>query len=496
MAIPAGTGKWYWEVNVTTQNALGNFNYGVIKNTINNGSWNNDADVYWNPLSGGASVQRNRYGVTSSGTVFTVASGDLLGFALDATTGDFSIYKNGSLVETWSGAVDTAYSHFPFTSCYSTGEVFSYNFGQYPFTYAPPSGYKSLCTTNLPTPTIQQGNLVMDATLWNGNGSTQTITNAASFKPDFVWVKSRSAAFEHELFDSVRGVYKYLSSNSTAAEDTNTGTLTAFNSNGFTVDSGAYNNASGQTYVGWQWQAGQGTTSSNTSGSITSTVSVNASAGFSVVTYTGTGSAATVGHGLGVAPKFIIAKKRSSTGNWQVYAGAISNMSSGYIILNGTSAFQTDASTIWNNTAPTSSVFTLGSDTDINANGATNVAYCWAEVAGFSKFGSYVGNGSTDGTFVYTGFRPKFIMVKCSSNGSTNWFILDTARDTYNLAGQSLEPNLSNAEYTPASSGYPGDILSNGFKWRDSSNNANNYNGYTYIYAAFAEYPFKSALAR
>ncbi len=218
------------------------------------------------------------------------------------------------------------------------------------------------------------------------------------------------------------------------------------------------------------------------------TVSVNATAGFSVVTYTGTGANATVGHGLGVAPRMIIVKRRNNgTDNWRVYHASIG--AGNTLALNSTNA-SASSSVTWNNTAPTSTVFSVGTESNTNASGSTIVAYCWAEIAGFSKFGSYTGNGSTDGTFVYTGFRPKFIIIKTSSNVDS-WYVLDTSRSTYNATNQRLFPNLSNAE----SSGDAIDILSNGFKNR-STTTINNLNGATYIYMAFAENPFKNALAR
>ena len=332
----------------------------------------------------------------------------------------------------------------------------------------------------------------MDATLYTGTSASLSVTNTAGFKPDFVWTKARSFGYDHGLFDSVRGVTKLLSSNSTAAESTSANSLTAFNSNGFTVDANGATGASGTTYVGWQWQAGQGSTSSNTSGTITSTVSVNATAGFSIVTYTGTGANATVGHGLGVAPKMLIVKSRSAAVNWVVYNASLGN--TGSLYLNLTNSFTTVAT--WNNTSPTPSVFSVnGTGYYVNDSAATYVAYCWAEIAGFSKFGSYTGNGSTDGTFVYLGFRPKFIMYK-RTDSTGSWGIFDTSRNTYNLSTNVLYANLSSAEYTSTGAGFDNiDILSNGFKPRQS-NSGVNASGGTYIYMAFAENPFKSSLAR
>ena len=284
--------------------------------------------------------------------------------------------------------------------------------------------------------------------------------------------------------DSVRGASLYLTTNTTNAELTDANYLTAFNSNGFSL--GSTNFTNGYTMVGWQWQAGQGTTSSNTSGSITSTVSVNTTAGFSIVTYTGVGGAAqTVGHGLGAAPKFIILMPRSFVSDKYVYhtsIGAANNMA---INLTAASA----ATTLWNSTSPTSSVFTVYGGGG-NTNAATYVAYCFAEIAGFSKFGSYTGNASSDGPFVYCGFRPKFVMIK-RTDAIENWYIHDTSISPYNVASARLVPNQSAAEVSDQNM----DIISNGFKFR-TTDGAINSSGGTYIYAAFAETPFKYARAR
>jgi len=384
-----------------------------------------------------------------------------------------------------------------------------FNFGQRPFSYTPPTGFVRLNTYNLPDSTIKKGNTVMDATLWTGDGNTtRTITNASSFRPDFVWMKERDIAIDHILYDSIRGpstsgASKALCSNTTVAEgsqnDNSTyGYLDGFASSGFTVTRGSdgatsYTNKNNGTYVAWQWQAGQGSTSSNTSGSITSTVSVNATAGFSVVTYTGTGANATVGHGLGVAPKMIIAKVRSTTNDWPVYHAGFATPATSTIFLNLTNAVNA-SSTTWNSTAPTSSVFSIGTTGVINASTQTYVAYCWAEIAGFSKFGSYTGNGSADGPFVYLGFRPKFIMWKETSTSSFDWNTYDSVRNTYNIVSLRLNPSTSNAEFD-ASANFPFDFLSNGFKIRGTNGNANS-NGNLYIYAAYAENPFKNANAR
>jgi hypothetical protein len=423
----------------------------------------------------------------ASGATFT--SGDIIGLAFEPG-GNAYFYKNNTLQATVSMPAGSDWV----AEVYQTGNrsnTATVNFGQRPFTYTPPTGYVRLNTYNLPDSTIKKGNTVMDATLYTGTGATQSITNAGAFRPDLVWTKSRSSgALFNNLNDSVRGATRTLASNSTAAEDTTTLIFSAFNANGFSVGSDVSANQSGQTFVGWQWQAGQGSTSSNTSGTITSTVSVNATAGFSVLTWTGNGSAgATIGHSLGVAPKWIIVKRRNSSGDdWLHYHTSLGATQS--------IAFDTGAaitsSTRWNNTAPSSTLITLGTSTGVNGSGATYVAYCWAEIAGFSKFTSYASNNSVDGPFVYLGFRPKFVMIK-PSTFADQWMIFDSSRNAANLTNNVLYPNLSNAEAVDANNCL--DLLSNGFKIRGTGGSVN-YLSNTYIVMAFAENPFKNSLAR
>ena len=345
----------------------------------------------------------------------------------------------------------------------------------------------------MPTPTIPAGNLFMNATLLTATAATQVITNGvagASFQPDMVWLKSRTNANNHTLYDSIRGVNNILYPNLTNAAATGSDQLTAFNSNGFTL--GASENANdqaGELSVGWNWKAG-GTAVSNTSGSITSSVSANTTSGFSVVTYTGNNTLSTIGHGLGASPSFIIVKTRSGTDNWVCYHASLGVQY--YTLLNTTASSYNNLSNYWGSSAPTSTTFSINAYGGVNTNGATYVAYCWAPIAGYSAFGSYTGNGSTDGTFVYTGFRPRFILLKNSSAAGYNWVLNDSSRNPYNLAANKLEPNSSNAE----SSSYDMlDILSNGFKLR-TADAGTNAGGTTYIYAAFAEVPFKFANGR
>jgi hypothetical protein len=310
--------------------------------------------------------------------------------------------------------------------------------------------------------------------------------------PDWTWIKARSATNANTVFDSVRGVGKYLFTNTGDAENaygtlgwTNSGPTT----NGFKVDAGTNGtiNGSGTTFVAWNWKA-NGSGSSNTAGSITSTVSANTTSGFSVVTYTGTGANATVGHGLGVAPSFIIVKRRDAGSSWNCYQ--ISLGASQYIQVDGTAGAATNTG-VWNNTAPTSSVFSIGTAfAGVNASGSTHVAYCFAPIAGYSAFGSYTGNGSADGPFVFTGMRPAYVMFK-RTDASSNWYVFDVARNTSNVMSSFLCPNDPLAETSVVGI----DFLSNGFKQRGTAADYNASGG-TYIYMAFASNPFKYSLAR
>jgi hypothetical protein len=340
----------------------------------------------------------------------------------------------------------------------------------------------------LPNPTILQGDDYFNPVLYTGNGGTQSITGVG-FQPDFTWVKRRDTTSNHLLTDAVRGAGRIMSSNTTGAEVDDSAFFTSFNADGFSMAGGAGSfNASGGTYVGWNWKA-NGTGSSNTAGSITSTVSANTTAGFSIVTYSGTGANATVGHGLGVAPKMIFVKKRNAAGNdWITYNATVGNTK--FLALNGTGTPTTF--NIWQNTNPTSTVFSITGDDGVNNATATYVAYCFAEVAGYSSIGSYTGNASTDGTFVYLGFRPRYVLVKNTTN-AVEWEVYDSARNPSNGVNLGLIPNQSDAEGTYSPPRF--DFLSNGFKLRTSGGGVNG-SGNTIIYMAFAENPFKNALAR
>jgi len=349
------------------------------------------------------------------------------------------------------------------------------------------------------TPTIPAGNLFMDATIWTGVNTANAITiSNLQFQPDFVWGKARSVGYGHGLYDSVRGTGKLLVSNNTNSEASNFlyGYISAFNSNGFTATPGSTDNENwnetSATYVGWNWKAG-GTAVTNTSGTISSQVSANTTSGFSVVTWTGNNtSGATIGHGLGVAPKLLITKSRTNASSWIVGVGNISGFGvNDYLVLSGIDAVSS-SSTFYQ--AYGTNTFTVGVSASNEMNKTSNnyVTYCFTPIAGYSAFGSYTGNGSSDGPFIYTGFRPRWIMIKCTST-TGHWIMFDSARGTYNLDGPYLYANSTSAENTSTSDGL--DFLSNGFKNRNTYSDANS-SGATYIYAAFAENPFKYANAR
>ena len=329
-------------------------------------------------------------------------------------------------------------------------------------------------------PAITKPNQHFNATLYTGTGSARSVTGVG-FQPNFVWIKERSSTSGHALFDVVRGVQKRLVSNGTDAEDTSAQLLTAFNSDGFSVGTDGAINENTQTYVGWQWKAG-GTSVINTSGTISSNVSANPTAGFSIIQFTATGATANVGHGLGVAPQMIIVKDAASEGNWAVWHTSLTSTAH-YLFMNTTAA-QASASAIWTGT-PSSTTFGIGSWHTADR----QIAYCFAPIAGYSAFGKYTGNGSTDGAFVYTGFRPRFVLIRSTSN-LREWFLVDTARNSFNVANSPLRANSTGAEGTDTVL----DMVSNGFKLR-SSDTAFNASE-TYIYAAFAEAPFKFANAR
>ena len=325
--------------------------------------------------------------------------------------------------------------------------------------------------------TINKSSDFFNTKLYTGTGSSNAVTGVG-FQPDLVWLKKRSGADNHYWFDAVRGATKYIRSNLTSAEATDAGSLSAFGSDGFTVVSEGDINANGATMASWNWKA-NGAGSANTAGSINSTVSVNTTAGFSISTFTTLSSTiSTVGHGLGVIPDMVIVKTRANSNGWFVYHKDVGNNK--FLRLETTGAETTNS--MWNDTTPTSSVFSINAN---NLGASTSVAYCFAEKTGYSKIGSYTGNGNADGPFVYTGFKPAFVMTKKSS-GTGAWAMMDNKRPGYNVTNNYLQANDSATEYVDVS--FNLDLLSNGWKARHNNGDFNS-SGQTYIYMAFAEAP-------
>ena len=323
--------------------------------------------------------------------------------------------------------------------------------------------------------------------LYTGNATGRTITGVG-FQPDWVWGKVRSEAQDHVLVDSIRGATKQLYSSDSAAEQTEAQGLTGFDSDGFTLGTHAYFNGNSKTYVAWNWKAGTSFTNDASGtgiGSIDSAGSVNTDAGFSIVSWTGTGSAGTIKHGLSTAPSMIIIKNRSSAYDWTV--GHNSLGWTNVVFLNATTASQGD--TQFNNTAPTSSVFSIGTPLMANKSGDSIIAYCFSEKKGYSKFSSFVGNGNADGTFIYTGFKPAWVMWK-RTDATNDWYIYDNKRNSFNTMGRRLEANQSDAEVNSGSAIV--DFLSNGYKFRGTDPSWN-VSGGNFIYMAFAEESFVSS---
>ena len=413
-------------------------------------------------------------------------AGDVLRVRTVSKT-QFDVSKNGGTFKR---------VQFPMTDPYRFGiansdsSVAFWNFGQMPFLYDVPDGYSALQTNNLPEPTIKNGKDHFETIIWDGNSvDDRNITTTEGFAPDFVWIKRRNGGNDHGLFDSVRGATKRLVSNENYAEDTQANDLQAFNSDGFQVGNSTRVNGSGNTYAAWCWKAGGTATTiavnsiTASTPSIASSVSANTNAGFSIVSYTGTGANATVGHGLNSAPECVIVKSRDTSQNWAVFHTGSSN---GHILTLNTAFDRHPNSNYWQSTDPSSSVVTLGSNDLTNKSGDDMIMYAWHSVEGFSKFGSFEGNSSSDGPFVYTGHKSAFLMIK-NVDGTGNWMMLDTTRQSFNPNSAVIYGNQNTAEYT--GTGFPVDFLSNGFKIRVNDASLNT-SGQTYVYMSFAENPF------
>ena len=483
-SIAVTSGKWYFECSGDTSIYV---QVGFVDATeiasVSAGAGFFNPTRGWGYQSNG-SIKGNNSSYTDSTPVAASTSGDIIGCAVDFDSGSAEWYVNG----TQTGATLNFSSYLATGRAWHLGvavtnagtDIVDVNFGQRAFDISSiPTGFKALNTANLPVPTIKNGTEYFTPVLYTGNVTARDITVADnqdnSWQPDWVWIKGRTTTSSHVLTDSVRGATKILSTHNTNNESTDADTLTAFKSNGFSIGADVKVNTNNHTYVAWNWKE-------------------SVDAGFDIVADTGTGAAKTVSHSLGVAPKMIIRKSRTSnTGHWYVYHYEAGASKAGILQLGN--AFAT--ATAWNSTEPTSSVFSVGSAVDENKLNDNFINYLFAEVENYSKFGSYEGNGSSDGVFVYTGFRPSFFLLKNMDRANTRWIIMDNARDPYNVAYHVLAPSSGIGEDT-STSYWLADFVSNGVKLRYGTASENEFNrtGDTYIYMAFAETPFKYANAR
>ena len=524
MVMMDGSGKWYSEHRLVTKDSAWP---SVAVSRVDDGYYNGTLltsrfypDYCRIRMDGTVDEWQTAFTEQSGMDLGSALSdGDIINVAVDTDNKKVWFGVNG----TWNGSGDPAAGSNPtFTYTAASDLVFSHqhlkdsatstlrsNFGQDGtfngaitaagnsdgnevgnFKYSVPSGFLALCASNISTPGIKKPTDHFNTVLYTGNGSTQNITGVG-FQPDLVWIKNRSASDNHKLTDAVRGVTKEIESNTNDIEATNDDGLTAFGSDGFSLGDDDEYNTNTETYVSWNWKA-NGSGSSNEDGSINTTAtSANTTSGFSVSTYTGTGSNATVGHGLGVAPSAIIIKNRGVADDWAVYTSVTDETD--YLVLNSTAA-ATDDNAYWNDTAPTSSVFSIGTSHSVNASSETYVAYCFVQIAGFSKFGKYLGNGNANGSVIRLGFRPAFIMLKKSSSSGSSWFMWDNKRDPTNVAGvNTMWADLTTDD--DYSSTYLVDFLANGFKLR-GTNTGTNSSGQTITYLAFAKSPFSYSNAR
>ena len=495
--IAISSGKFYYEAEFS---ASGDGQFAGIRKA--GGKNYDDSYIYV------ATANKYTNGGSAASYGATLANGDIIGTAFDADNGTLTFYKNGASQGTAFTGISTA--NFPYafvTGSFGSSPTYSVNFGQRPFKHAAPSGFKALCTQNLDDTfsgaaegTVNNPSKFFDAKLYEGTGSGLSV-DQINFSPDLLWIKSRSDANHNWMvYDRIRG-NNYIMLNS---EDDNhsTGTLnTSLDSDGYTISTNSNYNTNDDDYVSYVWDAGTAASGANNDGTINIASGdqwVNTTAGFSITQFTSTGSSgATVGHGLNVAPEFMIIKSTGANGAWGVYHKGIGlpATTDGGLVLN-TNAQKNTASDWWASTNPTNDVFSLGNKDTVNPSSTTMICYAWTPIAGYSSFGTYTGNGNADGPFVYTGFRPRFVLVKNTSNGG-NWNLFDSARSTYSPTGHLLLPNDDDDESTESPYN---DFLSNGFKLRtnDSGQTGSNANQSSdvYVYAAFAESPLKIARAR
>ena len=447
---------------------ISSYNTGRYTYQGNSGNFNDEGSS----ASYGTTYTTNTIGVL-------VQSGNLY-FSKDGT-----IQNSGTAAKT--GLTGMMYARVSYSAGSGTQANFTANFGQSAFAHDPGSTYKAWNTANLATPSITDGSAYFQPVIYTTQITAQDITFSGNsdLAPDWLWFKRRDNASNHFLFDKIRGALQTISSDDDTAEVTSTGSMTAFGTDGFSLGDGGSNNdingTSGATFIAWGWKA-NGAGSSNEDGATTSTVSASATSGFSIVKWTGTGANTTLGHGLGVAPQMILVKNLADADSWVVYhedVGATKGLTL------DTTATPYTASTFFNNTAPTSSVFSIGAGGRSNGSSDAMIAYCFAEIPGYSSIGSYTGNGSASGPFVSTGMKPAYVLIK-RTNATENWLIMDSTRYPNNPANNPIFANTYNAD---ANGGRPTDFLSNGFKPRNTLAEMN-ASGSTYIYMAFAEHPF------
>ena len=494
------TGKYYFECKMAVNATLG-LGFRTDTNKVES-AYSDEANKYYFYLN-----NSNAYRIVET-------TNTALGANLNSTTSTFQVAIDFDAAKYYFGVNNTWYAAdwgtdgdpasgtnpsydltdgtkmFPFV--YVAGGTWTVNFGQQPFTYTPPTGFKKINAYNLPDSTVEDGSDYMNNKLWTGNGTNQDID--VGWDAGLIWYRNRTDASGGVWTDIVRGDDLHFQTTNSNAEGS-FGDM-EFITNGYNVAGNAnLDNLSGKAYVGWNWLAG-GTGSTNNDGSITSTVSVNTTAGFSIVSYAGSNAAGTIGHGLGNTPDVLITKNRNegTDGNWVFWHSSMTNAFSTdayYMYLNSTQAQNASGGVFYKGTDINATTYGFQSgNTNVNASGDNYITYAFAPVEGYSKFDGYTGNGSADGPFIYTGFRPAFVLIKITST-TDEWVIYDTARDTYNVANKRLNPNSTIAEQTSQSI----DIVSNGFKPRSTGANINQ-NAATYIYMAFAENPFKNSNAR
>jgi hypothetical protein len=487
MALPS-TGKIYFEyTTVVLAHAQG---FGINDGT-NSGYYSATSAGYdwWVYLANGQPVQTGSQQTTNHSSSSTASAGQIYGFTYDCSTREGKVYLNNTLIRTETlpappSTVKNLFLH-AFLYSYNSNELAA-NYGQRPFVYTPPTGFEALQSNLLPEPTIKNGREHFDCLTWSGDGTNGRDISGLNFQPDLVWIKRRNGANQHNLYDSVRGVTKHLTPDNNYNQSTTANSLTAFNSDGIQVGTGASDNTSSpaSTYVGWCWKAG-GTAVTNDDGSTQSTISANSDAGFSIVTWTGTGSNTTVGHGLSSAPELVFIKNYgTNTTDWVVQSTEIA--ANEYLHLNASNSVPGSPNASYSNGAHTASVLNIGSFSHVNESSGSLIAYCWHSVEGYQKIGRFKGNNNSDGPFVYTGFSIQWVMIK-AIDSSQPWLIWDVERTPSNPTGKPIRANSNVIE--DDFSTVKIDILSNGFKIRGGHPYHNN-SGEEYLYMAIASNPF------